>query len=234
MVRDKSGHVWAGWFDGSFAAKQGYYAVQGPAIGDGQGQGARLRAARRWRNNQPLESVALAARTGGGVYLAYCVPSKTVQCTHVALWKVGSARTKDRAWLGDRSCVARRDRRGPDGSPVDCLVRRRDDKIREVRTNGAATGFGRSGRSARRRPRSRSTGLSCRAAGDRWTWWPWSCRTNPRHSGLLGGRDHALTARGCCGRPNRAVARAGRPATFRIRTAGERRRPRRAWCRSRA
>ncbi|HEX9035303.1 MAG TPA: hypothetical protein VF834_25965, partial [Streptosporangiaceae bacterium] len=60
MVRDSHGGIWAGWFDNSFAASQGYYVVRilptltkllrAPKSG-----GANI------GNNQPLESVALAA-----------------------------------------------------------------------------------------------------------------------------------------------------------------------------
>jgi hypothetical protein len=45
-------------------------------------------------NNAPNQSVALASRVGGGTYLAYCVETKTVNCAHIALWKVGSKTVK--------------------------------------------------------------------------------------------------------------------------------------------
>ena len=141
MVRDKSGHVWAAWFDSSFDAKQGYYGLQVlPAVT------AKVKApasgGKTLANNQPLESVALAARTGGGVYLAYCVPSKTVQCTHVALWKVGSARARivPGSATGHASHVAIAT--GPKGHLSIAWYDAGMNKIREVRTNGAATSFG--------------------------------------------------------------------------------------------
>jgi hypothetical protein len=43
-----------------------------------------------FENNQPNEPVALAARPGGGVYMAYCVADSAEPCAHVDLWKVGS------------------------------------------------------------------------------------------------------------------------------------------------
>jgi hypothetical protein len=42
------------------------------------------------KNNQPLEPVALAARVGGGVYMAYCVSNTSQPCVHIDLWKAGS------------------------------------------------------------------------------------------------------------------------------------------------
>jgi hypothetical protein len=141
LARDSSGHLWAGWFDGSFDAKQGYYAVQiVPSVGaklKAPGSGGKTLA-----NNQPLESVALAARTGGGVYLAYCVPSKTVQCTHVALWKVGSARAKvvPGSATGHASHVAIA--AGPSGHLSIAWYDSGSNKIKEVRTNGAVSAFG--------------------------------------------------------------------------------------------
>jgi hypothetical protein len=46
------------------------------------------------KNNQPLEPVALTARVGGGVFMAYCTTSSSQQCAHVDLWKVGSSKPK--------------------------------------------------------------------------------------------------------------------------------------------
>jgi hypothetical protein len=141
LVRDNSGHVWAGWFDSSFDAKQGYYGVQVlPSVGakhKAPGSGGKTLA-----NNQPLESVALTARTGGGVYLAYCVPSRTVECTHVALWKVGSARAKvvPGSATGHASHVAIA--AGPSGHLSIGWYDSGSNKIKEVRTNGAVSAFG--------------------------------------------------------------------------------------------
>jgi hypothetical protein len=71
--------------------KQGYYVTQilptqGPAI-EAPSSGATAA-----QNNQPLEPVALAARIGGGVYMAYCVASSKEPCDHIDLWKVGSSK----------------------------------------------------------------------------------------------------------------------------------------------
>jgi hypothetical protein len=70
---------------------QGYYVAQilptqGPGI---EAPSSGTTAA---ENNQPLEPVALAARIGGGVYMAYCVANSREPCTHIDLWKVGSSK----------------------------------------------------------------------------------------------------------------------------------------------
>ena len=44
------------------------------------------------QNNQPLEQVALTARIGGGVYMAYCVASSKEPCDHIDLWQVGTSK----------------------------------------------------------------------------------------------------------------------------------------------
>jgi hypothetical protein len=40
-----------------------------------------------------LQPVVLVAHPGGGNYLAYCVPTKVAGCGHIALWRVGAAKT---------------------------------------------------------------------------------------------------------------------------------------------
>jgi hypothetical protein len=83
------GAVWAAWFQ-SFV-KEGYWADQilpseaAPIEAPGS-------AATTSQNNQPLQPVALVARPGGGVYMAYCTASATQQCAHIDLWKVGSSK----------------------------------------------------------------------------------------------------------------------------------------------
>ena len=140
LARDKSGEIWAAWFDNSFKGDQGYYAARilptpTPRV-KAPGSGGNL------ANNQPLEAVAFTSRVGGGVYLAYCVPSKTVLCTHIDLWRVGSAsaRVVPGSATGHASHVAIAAGTGGHLSIgwYDAGV----NKIRLVRTNSAATGFG--------------------------------------------------------------------------------------------
>jgi hypothetical protein len=75
LARDRGGSIWAGWFTESGQSNQG--------------SGGKSLA-----NNHPLQVVAFAARAGGGLYLAYCVPTKTVPCAHVALWRAGAAKPR--------------------------------------------------------------------------------------------------------------------------------------------
>ncbi len=140
MVRDSSGHIWAAWFDGSFKADQGYYVDQilpsAKARVKAPGSGGNT------ANNQPLEAVAFTARVGGGLYLAYCVPTKTVPCAHIALWRDGSStvRVVPGSATGHASHVAIAAERG--GHLSIAWYDSAMNKIRLVTTNSAATGFG--------------------------------------------------------------------------------------------
>jgi len=140
MARDKAGKIWAGWFDGSFKADQGYYVDQilpsAKARVKAPGSGGNT------ANNQPLEAVAFTARVGGGLYLAYCVPTKTVPCAHIALWRNGSAKARvvPGSATGHASHVAIA--AGPSGHLSIAWYDSGLNKIRVVRTNAAATGFG--------------------------------------------------------------------------------------------
>jgi hypothetical protein len=140
MVRDKSGNIWAAWFDNSFKADQGYYVDQilpsAKARVKAPGSGGNT------ANNQPLEAVAFTARVGGGLYLAYCVPTKTVPCAHIALWRDGSStvRVVPGSATGHASHVAIAAERG--GHLSIAWYDSAMNKIRLVTTNSAATGFG--------------------------------------------------------------------------------------------
>ncbi|HUZ56124.1 MAG TPA: hypothetical protein VMU94_26815 [Streptosporangiaceae bacterium] len=140
LVRDKAGEIWAAWFDNSFKGDQGYYADRilptPKARVKAPGSGGNL------ANNQPLEAVAFTNRVGGGVYVAYCVPSKTVECTRIALWRVGSASARvvpgSGTGLASHVAIAA----GPGGHLSIGWYDSGMNKIRLVRTNSAATGFG--------------------------------------------------------------------------------------------
>ncbi len=85
----RTGAVWVATYQAF--SKQGYWVdqllpSQGPAI---EAPGSAASAA---HNNQPLEPVALAARIGGGVYMAYCIADSREPCAHVDMWKVGTSR----------------------------------------------------------------------------------------------------------------------------------------------
>jgi len=87
----KTGAVYVAWFQAF--VKQAYWVEQILPT-----QGAPMEAPGSathitpFENNQPDEPVALAARQGGGVYMAYCVADSHEPCAHVDLWKVGSSR----------------------------------------------------------------------------------------------------------------------------------------------
>jgi hypothetical protein len=86
-----TGAVYVAWFQ-SFE-KQAYWVEQILPT-----QGAPMEAPSSatnitpFENNQPDDPVALAARIGGGVYMAYCVANSREPCDHIDLWKVGSSR----------------------------------------------------------------------------------------------------------------------------------------------
>ena len=87
----RTGAVWVAWFQ-SFV-KQGYWVEQilpsqGPPI---EAPGS---SSAGGQNNQPLDPVALAARVGGGVYMAYCAATSVQPCAHIDLWRVGSPRAQ--------------------------------------------------------------------------------------------------------------------------------------------
>ena len=87
MVRD-GGDVWMAWYaNGTGAAANGtflrqIYPTLGPIIkAPGSSVGG---------DSLPVGRVAMAARAGGGVYLAYCTGYPS--CENVGLWKVGSSK----------------------------------------------------------------------------------------------------------------------------------------------
>jgi hypothetical protein len=137
---NSGGTISAAWYNASGTASQGYWVanllpktakVKAPSSG-----GAGL------SENQPFESVAFAARSGGGEYLAYCVPSKSLVCSHVDLWKVGAKKAVQLpgSSTGAASHVAIA--AGPGGHLWISWFDESLDKIRLVRTNAAATRFG--------------------------------------------------------------------------------------------
>jgi hypothetical protein len=89
LVRSADGSIWAGWYE-QFGTQQGYWAQQIlPSVG------APLRAPGSYNPaqfNLPVQQTAMVARTGGGVYMAYCEASATSNCPMVGLWRVGAAK----------------------------------------------------------------------------------------------------------------------------------------------
>lgn len=141
LTTDGSGTVWGAWFNSSGTATMGYWAdkiftgAKGMVKAPGSG-GMNL------NNSQPLQPVALATRAGGGEYLAYCVPTKTITCSHIALWRVGATKAimVPGSSGGQDSKVAIA--AVPGGKLWVLWFDFKSDHIQLVETNAAATGFG--------------------------------------------------------------------------------------------
>ena len=90
LATNSDGSVWLGWWRWTDAATQGYYVEK---ILPSQGSPLKApNSGNKDQLNSPTQRVALAARKGGGVYMAYCSPTKTKPCAHVSLWKVGAGK----------------------------------------------------------------------------------------------------------------------------------------------
>jgi hypothetical protein len=134
-----SGAVWVAWYQGF--VKQGYWVDQilpsqsAPVEAPGS-------AATPSQNNQPLEPVAMTARPGGGVFMAYCTASSSEQCAHIDLWKVGSSTVKvvPGSHNSTRTRVALA--AGPQGRLSVVWYDSTKNVIHAVRTNPAANAFG--------------------------------------------------------------------------------------------
>jgi hypothetical protein len=141
LATDGSGTVWGAWFNSSGTATMGYWAdkiftgAKGMVKAPGSG-GTNL------NNSQPLQPVALATRAGGGEYLAYCVPTKTITCAHIALWRAGATKaiTVPGSSGGQDSKVAIA--AAPGGKLWVLWFDFKSNHIQLVETNATATGFG--------------------------------------------------------------------------------------------
>jgi hypothetical protein len=92
LVRTASGGILAAWFNTSGTSTEGYWTDQ-LEPSKGTPVKAPNSGGTSQNNGQPFQPVALASRAGGGEYLAYCVPTKVLHCGHIALWRVGAAKT---------------------------------------------------------------------------------------------------------------------------------------------
>ena len=140
MVRD-GGSIYLAWYESSNTT-QGYW-IQRILPTKGSAMLAPHSKAVNLPNNQPNGPVAVAARVGGGVYYAYCSPSKSLQCAHIYLWKVGSAAAKVVPGLksGDdirHVAIAA----GPKGRIVVGWLDGTKNVLQVVRTNTHATSWG--------------------------------------------------------------------------------------------
>ena len=139
IVTASDGSVWVASYQAF--QKQGYFVTRilptaGPLL---EAPGSAASAA---HNNEPLEPVALAARAGGGVYMAYCVASSSQPCVHIDLWRVGSSKAMivpgSANTIGARVALAA----GPQGRLAVAWYDATKTLIHAVRTNTSATSFG--------------------------------------------------------------------------------------------
>ena len=142
VVTASGGQVWDAWFNSSGTATMGYWADR---IFSGTAGLLKALASggKNLNNRQPLQPVAFAVRSGGGEYMAYCVPTKTITCARIALWRVGAnkARVVPGSGGGQDSKVALA--AAPGGHLWVLWFDLRQNVIQVVRTNAAATAFGR-------------------------------------------------------------------------------------------
>jgi hypothetical protein len=139
IVTDPStGAVWVAWYQSS--PQQGYWVEQ-ILPSQGAPEEAPGSAATPSHNNQPLEPVAIAARVGGGVYMAYCSATSSQPCAHIDLWKVGSSTVKvvpgSQNTTGARVALAA----DPLGKLSVAWYNEAKNVIHSVRTNTTATAW---------------------------------------------------------------------------------------------
>jgi hypothetical protein len=134
-----NGSVWVAWFQNF--QKQGYWVDQ---VLPSQQAPKEVpdSASTATQNNQPHQSVALAARGGGGVFVAFCVATSTKFCAHIDLWKVGTSTPMvvPDSGTGNARHVALA--AGKQGRMTVLWYDENQHKIHAVRTNEAATSFG--------------------------------------------------------------------------------------------
>ena len=141
LARETDGSVWLAWFTESFESDQGYWvdkitptqAAKTEAPGSG---GASL------ANNQPHQPVAFAAGAKGGGYLAYCVPTTTITCAHIALWKVGTAKATTVPGSTTQHAAHVAIAAAPGGHLWVLWYDTGQNKIHAIRSNAAVTKFG--------------------------------------------------------------------------------------------
>lgn len=141
LARETDGSVWVAWFTESGASDQGYWvdkiAPTQVAKTEAPGSGGPGLS-----NNQPLQSVAFTAGAKGGGYLAYCVPTTTISCAHIALWKVGAAKAITVPGSSSQHAAKVAIAAAPGGHLWVLWYDTSQNKIHVIRSNAAATKFG--------------------------------------------------------------------------------------------
>jgi hypothetical protein len=141
LARENDGSVWVAWFTESFASDQGYWVDKitptHAAKTEAPGSGGPSLA-----NNHPLQSVAFAAGAKGGGYLAYCVPTASIPCAHIALWKVGAATAATVPGSTTQHAAHVAIAAAPGGHLWVLWYDTSQNKIHVIRSNAAVTKFG--------------------------------------------------------------------------------------------
>jgi len=141
LARENDGSVWVAWFTESFASDQGYWVDKitptQAAKTEAPGSGGPSLA-----NNHPLQSVAFAAGAKGGGYLAYCVPTASIPCAHIALWKVGAATATTVPGSTTQHAAHVAIAAAPGGHLWVLWYDTSQNKIHVIRSNAAVTKFG--------------------------------------------------------------------------------------------
>ncbi len=141
LARETDGSAWVAWFTESFASDQGYWVDKitptQVAKTEAPGSGSSSLA-----NNQPLQSVAFAAGANGGGYLAYCVPTASIPCAHIALWKVGAATATTVPGSTTQHAAHVAIAAAPGGHLWVLWYDTSQNKIHVIRSNAAVTKFG--------------------------------------------------------------------------------------------
>src|SRR5258708_38248255 len=139
LARAKDGSIWMAWYEGG--PHRGYWVDQILPT-KGIPQRAPSSGTATSADNEPAQQLALAARPGGGMYLAYCTPAKLVQCAHLTLWRVGSSRvaTVPRSGTGHAGRVAIG--AAPGGRMWVAWYDFGSNAIHTVRTGTSGSGFG--------------------------------------------------------------------------------------------
>jgi hypothetical protein len=140
LVRGKDGSIYIGWYEGSNTAA-GYW-VQKILPSKGAPMLAPHSKDVNLPDNEPFGPVALAARVGGGVYLAYCQPSKSEQCAQIDLWKVGTKTVRVVPGSTSGAPIHVTLSAGAKGRLVVAWFDKTNSVIRVVRTNTHATAWG--------------------------------------------------------------------------------------------
>jgi hypothetical protein len=140
LITTTTGKILAAWFNNTGNSNEGYWAAQiwpsqGPKIKAPNSGGPKQ------TNGQPLAPVALVAHPGGGSYLAYCVPTH-LHCSHIALWRVGAAKTLTVPGSSSGQAIFVTIAAGHGGHLWISWFDTGTNKISVVRTNAAANRFG--------------------------------------------------------------------------------------------